>query len=648
MMEVVTPADALYATILAHPDDDEPRLVYADHLEQRGELARAMLIRRQCERARLRDWDPRARELDRAIAVLLAHHGDTWRAELPELPGITWTRFERGFCSTIKIEKVADLYAVRATIPTLAPVVRVELDTLEEDDVEAPTDGLAWLRIARIGAVRSRENAPRPQHSFLELPAELELELWEGDPGEWLVERRRARPLRALTMLGEHTTGVPFVETIVDAPWLAEVETLALGTEFVDRDTGYFQDPTLRDRGADLIARAKLATVRVLSLAQQRIGDEGLARIVATMPDLVELVAARCELGPLEGLVATTGAPLAHLDLSLNQLATRRLERVLAWPRAHALASLRVHTCELQPAGIAALGAAPAWSSLRAVDLAHNALGLPGVVALLAAPPPPQLIALDLGDTDLTHEASELLADLPWLDQLVELSLADNAGGVAPKLATALAASPNLRGLDVHATDLGRPALHAFAGLWGRVRALDLSRNRVGDAGLAALVTDDESPIVELDLSRCELTPAAIATFARMRAPELRVLRLARNQLSAAFVSELLALPLAHSLEELDVSRTSLGEGLVTAVIGAGALPNLRVLRLRGHRLPRAALMVLARRRSLVHLHTLAVDGDVWQLPEDDRAELARAFGASWAWDPRPSAAYGQPYDDDE
>lgn len=40
--------DALLAAILAHPDEDTPRLVYADWLQERGRGERAELIRLQC------------------------------------------------------------------------------------------------------------------------------------------------------------------------------------------------------------------------------------------------------------------------------------------------------------------------------------------------------------------------------------------------------------------------------------------------------------------------------------------------------------------------------------------------------------------------------------------------------------------------
>jgi uncharacterized protein (TIGR02996 family) len=43
----------LLADIIDNPDDDTPRLVYADWMEEKGDPARAELIRTQIERTRL-------------------------------------------------------------------------------------------------------------------------------------------------------------------------------------------------------------------------------------------------------------------------------------------------------------------------------------------------------------------------------------------------------------------------------------------------------------------------------------------------------------------------------------------------------------------------------------------------------------------
>src|SRR5206468_25941 len=86
-----------------HPDDDAPRLVYSDWLEEHGDeddRRRAEFIRVQIELARLDEDDPRRLALANREAALLDTHRDVWVRELP-----AWARkrvkFQRGFPSRI-------------------------------------------------------------------------------------------------------------------------------------------------------------------------------------------------------------------------------------------------------------------------------------------------------------------------------------------------------------------------------------------------------------------------------------------------------------------------------------------------------------------------------------------------------------------
>src|SRR4051794_586533 len=77
---------ALWAAIRANPDDDTPRLVYADWLQEHGDEDRAELIRVQCELARL-PGDRRVGRKRRPVLVareaeLLAAYRSVWPGEL--------------------------------------------------------------------------------------------------------------------------------------------------------------------------------------------------------------------------------------------------------------------------------------------------------------------------------------------------------------------------------------------------------------------------------------------------------------------------------------------------------------------------------------------------------------------------------------
>src|SRR5213082_3411492 len=89
------------AQIVAAPDDDRPRLVYADHLMEKGDPL-GELIAVQCALARHDATDedvgdvPRLRVRERA---LLAAHGKAWTsaAGLADWQG----RFQRGFIADV-------------------------------------------------------------------------------------------------------------------------------------------------------------------------------------------------------------------------------------------------------------------------------------------------------------------------------------------------------------------------------------------------------------------------------------------------------------------------------------------------------------------------------------------------------------------
>jgi uncharacterized protein (TIGR02996 family) len=98
----MTPDDAFLQAIINDPDDDTPRLVYADYLDDRGENERAEFIRVQCELARLPDAgagqpSPRRQELEARERQLLGKHEDEWAGCLQGRVD----RFHRGFVDAI-------------------------------------------------------------------------------------------------------------------------------------------------------------------------------------------------------------------------------------------------------------------------------------------------------------------------------------------------------------------------------------------------------------------------------------------------------------------------------------------------------------------------------------------------------------------
>src|SRR5262245_49711218 len=92
--------EALYAAVCESPDDDAPRLVFADWLEEHGQEAWAALIRAQVGAARLPRWDPEHIRLQRVAHSVYtgAMHKEAGRG-IPEEIG--WS-FERGFPGVVR------------------------------------------------------------------------------------------------------------------------------------------------------------------------------------------------------------------------------------------------------------------------------------------------------------------------------------------------------------------------------------------------------------------------------------------------------------------------------------------------------------------------------------------------------------------
>ncbi|MEO8702390.1 MAG: TIGR02996 domain-containing protein [Kofleriaceae bacterium] len=140
----------LLSAIRTHPTDDDLRLVYADALEEAGELPRADLIRIQVELARGPTEALRARErahLTRYEADLAPPHATSWR-------------FDRG----LAVEAAADAQTWIAhgkAMLAAAPIATIAIDDPEGDwDPMATARELAtkswlrWITAIHIGLYR--------------------------------------------------------------------------------------------------------------------------------------------------------------------------------------------------------------------------------------------------------------------------------------------------------------------------------------------------------------------------------------------------------------------------------------------------------------------------------------------------------------
>lgn len=102
----MTHHEAFLQSIIEAPDDDTPRLICADWLDDQGQHDRATFIRVQCELAQARQGDSRQALLAAREHDLLKRYGQLWSEPLlrPLAGMVTGWRFSRGFIEKVTLE----------------------------------------------------------------------------------------------------------------------------------------------------------------------------------------------------------------------------------------------------------------------------------------------------------------------------------------------------------------------------------------------------------------------------------------------------------------------------------------------------------------------------------------------------------------
>jgi uncharacterized protein (TIGR02996 family) len=148
---------ALLAAVCGHADDDTPRLIYADWLEEHERSARAELIRAEVEAARRLST---GRLLGTALSRRLRHARAGCSdplAGLPAIPGIEWLGpTDRGFPARVRADDAATFLRVADRVYAAAPITDLRLgrSTLAAVRGLAAAPHLARLRrldVSQIG-----------------------------------------------------------------------------------------------------------------------------------------------------------------------------------------------------------------------------------------------------------------------------------------------------------------------------------------------------------------------------------------------------------------------------------------------------------------------------------------------------------------
>lgn len=299
--------DALLAAIFANPDEDMPRLMFADWLQENGAHDRGQFVRLQVEGAHAEPFSPQAREFEAAAQKLLDRHFGTWTEHLTDR--VIGSRFTRGFIEHVGVN-AATFARDAADLFQTEPIRSLTVERFAFTTAPVSLDALfavpQMTRVQKLDFTRLR-NTPDFFEQLSACPrlgSLTDLNLRDSPvPVSWL---RALLPGPALPALA----GLDLADNVHLSKVLAEALPQATHRKFARLDLSYIRflsdeiQKVLSSRclrgldelrfawrggaaGAGPLTHLNLGwalpweRLRVLDLDGQGVGDEGVKEIVA-------------------------------------------------------------------------------------------------------------------------------------------------------------------------------------------------------------------------------------------------------------------------------------------------------------------------------------------------------------------------------
>jgi len=623
-----TVPDPLLAAVLAAPDDDAPRLVYADWLDEHGRPDRAAFIRLQVELARVPAYDPLREVLSRKAGRLLDLHQDEWLAELPDIPGVTWGAFERGFVASVSVRSISEFDRVAAHVWAAAPVDTIEFLDPGRLGRTRQYAGVRKVRLQQLPSLRWLEDFG--DSAFASTVRSLDLTALElENDGPTILAQANALGRLLELILDDNLVGVRGIQALARARF----RLTRLSVRGMRGADAYSNDPAVRSEGVAILAAShRFRDLESLDLSGNEIEDDALATLVQSphLLNLRELVLANNELTDV-GLevLADEGweIRLANLDLSGNPIGDGGVAHLADAEVLGELARLSLQQCEMGSRGARELAGAYWFGGLRALNLNGNSIGRAGAAALAGAGE--NLAELRVRENDLGPEGARHLAASAALGELLILDASGN--GLEAAGVRAVAGSPHLAKLavlDLAHNDLPReagPLEAAIGALAARAPTLvwlRLDGNQLGGPGVLALCHGIEwAELTELGLRECNVNVPALAYLATdSRFPALTRLALTTNAVDPTGLRSFTHAGFLGHLTHLDLSGNLLGDRGAEILAGA-SLGRLRWLSVDRNAIGIEGFSALRQSKWLSRLKTLRCagnpSGDWWGLVRD-------------------------------
>jgi len=513
----MTDEHALYRAIIAQPEEDTPRLVYADWLQENDRSEEAEFIRIGCwlessspDHPEYSEWLARQDEL----TIWLATHAIAPKLEFPDGLGGSgeagwWRITRRGFPRYLDFD--GNHHHGGKAIRALAVSLETAFETL-------PT---RWLAVRFITNEQLAELLRQPIIAKLD---RLTVQLYaqgeaNDDAARLIADCPHLRNLRGASLA--FNIGETGVETLSGSENLRRLEWLSIPGEGLTA-------PAVRALGSAEWFRNLNSLDLGEGLSESVFGELCRLRPLTRLHRL-KLEAARLSLDSCQEFAESKSFPvLSRLELARTYLGGGYME-VLASARWLRPAYLALDNCGMWNDGIAALTTASWLDSVRWLALRGNQFTADGVAALASSSKLTGLKHLDLSNNSVGAGGLRAISSNPALRSLIGL---------------------NLAGSKSHRGRLTPDHLLAFLSKleMPQLRYLSLRGRPVGPIAARSLARDCFASLLRLDLANCGLTPGSVKTL--LKSPALQnliELRLEDNTLKTGL--ELLTDP--HTLPRL-------------------------------------------------------------------------------------------------
>ncbi len=326
--------EAFLTAILASPDDDTPRLVFADWLDENGneeDRAHAALIRAQCQAETFPKGSRERRKREREANAILERYGDLWAKPLRDLNLVNEWTFRRGFLDGVQMS--ATSFANHAKkVFDVAPTIRTAHFPDASNEVRRLANCAFLARLAVVDLSRMCSCGRCPIHNDLRA----------------LFSSKHTAALSSLNVAGDRMD-------VVGAKRLARSSALARLTR-LDLSTNPLGELGIAELGRS----KKLQRLQSLRLSKTFHGNAGLV-----------------------ALAEWKNVPaLRHLDLSINFIDSQKLTVFLAAPLFAQLTSLNLSQNKLGDPGAELLAALPKHAKLEYLDVRSADITEHGVMLL--------------------------------------------------------------------------------------------------------------------------------------------------------------------------------------------------------------------------------------------------------------------------